>query len=52
MSGGPGKEHRISHYQPEEFRKGQKETHVQPPPPILLAGIHLAEKGMYHQEGL
>ena len=32
----------ISHYQPEEFRKGQKETpHIWPPPRILLAGIHL-----------
>ena len=29
-------------HQPEEFRKGQKETpHVQPPPRILLSGIHL-----------
>ena len=32
----------ISHHQPEEFRKGQKETpHVLPPPRILLSGIHL-----------
>ena len=32
----------ISHHQPKEFRKGQKETpHVRPPPRILLAGIHL-----------
>ena len=32
----------ISHHQPEEFRKGQKVTpHVQPPPRILLARIHL-----------
>ena len=31
----------ISHYQPEEFRNGQKETpHVQPPPRILLSGMH------------
>ena len=31
----------ISHHQPEEFGKGQKETpHVQPPPRIL-ADIHL-----------
>ena len=31
----------ISHHQMEEFRKGQKETpHVQPPPRILLSGIH------------
>ena len=32
----------ISHHQPEEFRKGQKETpRVRSPPRILLAGIHL-----------
>ena len=32
----------ISHHQPEEFGKGQKEkTHVWPPPRILLFGIHL-----------
>ena len=32
----------ISHHQPEEFRKSQKETpHVLPPPRILLAGIHV-----------
>ena len=32
----------ISHHQPEEFRKGQKETpHVQPLPGILLSGIHV-----------
>ena len=31
-----------SHHQPQEFRKGQKETPcVQPPPRTLLAGIHL-----------
>ena len=29
------------HHQPEEFRKGQKETpHVLPPPRVLLSGIH------------
>ena len=33
----------ISHHQPEEFGKGQKETpHVRPPPRILLSGNHLA----------
>ena len=32
----------ISHHQPEEFRKGQKETpRVRPPPRILLSGVHL-----------
>ena len=32
----------ISLHQPEELRKGQKETpHDQPPPRILLSGIHL-----------
>ena len=32
-----------SYHQPEEFQKGQKETpHVQPPPRILLSGIHLS----------
>ena len=32
----------ISHHQPEEWGKGQKETpHVWPPPRILLAGLHL-----------
>ena len=32
----------ISHHQPEEIRKGQKETpHVRPLLRILLAGIHL-----------
>ena len=32
----------IRHHQPEEFRKGQKETPcVWPPPRILLAGIYL-----------
>ena len=41
-TGGPGEEQRISLYQPEEFVKGQKETPpVQPPPRILLSGIHL-----------
>ena len=33
LTGGPGKEHRISLHQPEEFGKGQKEIpHVWPPP--------------------
>ena len=38
-----GKEHKlISHHQPEDFGKGQKETpRVRPPPRILLAGVHL-----------
>ena len=41
-TGGPGKAELISHYQPEEFGKGHKETpHVLPPPRILLSGIHL-----------
>ena len=32
----------VSHHQPEEFRKGQKETPcIWPPPRILLASIHL-----------
>ena len=38
MAGGPGKGLEIiSHHQPEEFRKGQKEM----PPPRILTGIHL-----------
>ena len=33
----------LSHHQPEEFRKSEKETpHVRPPPRILLSGIHLS----------
>ena len=37
----------ISHHQPEEFGKGQKETsHVQPPPRIL-ADIHLGWAMLY-----
>ena len=52
MTGSPVKE-LISLHQPEEFRKGQKETpHVRPPPRILLSDIHLAELGVHHQEGL
>ena len=36
----------ITHHQPEEFGKLQEETpHVQPPPRILLAGIHLGWTG-------
>ena len=32
----------ISHHQMDEFGKGQKEPpHIQPPPRILLSGIHL-----------
>ena len=42
MTGSPGKEQGTNNYQPEEFRKSQKVTpRVQPPPRILLAGIHL-----------
>ena len=42
----------ISLHQPEEFRKGRKETpHVQPPPWVLLSATHLAEQGVHHQEG-
>ena len=42
-TGGPGKEHGTNNPPPtEEFGKGQKETpRVQPPPRILLSGIHL-----------
>ena len=43
MTGGPGKEYgTISHHQPEEFSKGQKEIpRVHPLPRIPLANIHL-----------
>ena len=41
----------ISHHQPEEFGKGQKETpHIRLPPRILLSGIHLAEQGVHHRK--
>ena len=43
----------ISHHQPEEFRKGQKETpHVCPLPRIPLASIHLGWAMLCHQERL
>ena len=43
MAGGPVRNRElISHHQPEEFGKDQKETqHVWPPPRILLSGVHL-----------
>ena len=53
MTGGPGKE-LTSHYQPEEFGKGQKET------PCVLRTLQSLpcwnpswlEQREYHQEGL
>ena len=42
----------MSHQQPEEFRKGQKETpHVHLPKSFSLASI-LAKQGVHRQEGL
>ena len=42
MTGDPDKEYTISHHQPEEFGKGQKETPcVRPLPRIPLTSIHL-----------
>ena len=43
----------ISLHQPEEFGKGQKETHLSNhlPESFSLASI-LAEQGLHHQEGL
>ena len=41
----------ISLHQPEEFRKGQKETpHVRPPPRILLCGIQLGWTRRAHRK--
>ena len=43
----------ISHYQLEEFRKGQKETpHVNHLLESFLLASILAEQGVHHQEGL
>ena len=44
-TGGPGRnsEPRSHHQPPEELRKGQHVTpHIQPPPRVLLSGIHLS----------
>ena len=43
----------ISHHQPEEFRKDQKETpHVDHLPESSSLASILAEQSMHHQEGL
>ena len=43
----------ISHHQPEELRKGQREIpYVRPSPRIFSLTSILAEQGMHHQEGL